>query len=159
MFEKFTERAQKVVMYAQEEAIELRHGYIGTEHILLGILEENGLSKNLLNKKNVTLEIVKELILQYEGQGDFGIDQNQIPLTPRTKRILDLSLVEARNLNQNYVTPEHILLAITRESDGVAYTILTNIGVNMDSLRQELLSSFSNQGNGKTTKKLKKLEV
>ncbi|WP_462392327.1 ATP-dependent Clp protease ATP-binding subunit [Clostridium cadaveris] len=152
MFEKFTERAQKVVMYAQEEAIELRHGYIGTEHILLGILEENGLSKNLLNKKNVTLEIVKELILQYEGQGDFGIDQNQIPLTPRTKRILDLSLVEARNLNQNYVTPEHILLAITRESDGVAYTILTNIGVNMDSLRQELLSSFSNQGNGKTTR-------
>ncbi|MDM8311212.1 ATP-dependent Clp protease ATP-binding subunit [Clostridium cadaveris] len=152
MFEKFTERAQKVVMYAQEEAIELRHGYIGTEHILLGVLEENGLSKNLLNKKNVTLEIVKELILQYEGQGDFGIDQNQIPLTPRTKRILDLSLVEARNLNQNYVTPEHILLAITRESDGVAYTILTNIGVNMDSLRQELLSSFSNQGNGKTTR-------
>lgn len=152
MFEKFTERAQKVVMYAQEEAIELRHGYIGTEHILLGILEENGLSKNLLNKKNVTLEIVKELILQYEGQGDFGIDQNQIPLTPRTKRILDLSLVEARNLNQNYVTPEHILLSITRESDGVAYTILTNIGVNMDSLRQELLSSFSNQGNGKTTR-------
>ena len=73
MFEKFTERAQKVVMYAQEEAIELRHGYIGTEHILLGILEENGLSKNLLNKKNVTLEIVKELILQYEGQGDFGM--------------------------------------------------------------------------------------
>lgn len=152
MFEKFTERAQKVVMYAQEEAIELRHGYIGTEHILLGILEENGLSKNLLNKKNVTLEIVKELILQYEGQGDFGIVQNQIPLTPRTKRILDLSLVEARNLNQNYVTPEHILLAITRESDGVAYTILTNIGVNMETLRQELLSSFSNQGNGKTTR-------
>ena len=152
MFEKFTERAQKVVMYAQEEAIELRHGYIGTEHILLGILEENGLSKNLLNKKNVTLEIVKELILQYEGQGDFGVTQNQIPLTPRTKRILDLSLVEARNLNQNYVTPEHILLAITRESDGVAYTILTNIGVNMETLRQEILSTFSNQGNGKATR-------
>lgn len=152
MFEKFTERAQKVVIYAQEEAMELRHGYIGTEHILLGILEENGLSKNLLNKKNVTLEIVKELILQYEGQGDFGVNQNQVPLTPRTKRILDLSLVEARNLNQNYVTPEHILLAITRESDGVAYTILTNIGVNMDTLRQEILSTFSNQGNGKTSR-------
>lgn len=152
MFEKFTERAQKVVMYAQEEAIELRHGYIGTEHILLGILEENGLSKNLLNKKNVTLEIVKELILQYEGQGDFGVIQSQVPLTPRTKRILDLSLVEARNLNQNYVTPEHILLAITRESDGVAYTILTNIGVNMETLRQEILSTFSNQGNGKTAR-------
>lgn len=152
MFEKFTERAQKVVMYAQEEAIELRHGYIGTEHILLGILEENGLSKNLLNKKNVTLEIVKELILQYEGQGDFGVIQTQVPLTPRTKRILDLSLVEARNLNQNYVTPEHILLAITRESDGVAYTILTNIGVNMETLRQEILSTFSNQGNGKTAR-------
>lgn len=152
MFEKFTERAQKVVMYAQEQAIELRHGYIGTEHILLGILEENGLSKNLLNKKNVTLEIVKELILQYEGQGDFGVIQTQVPLTPRTKRILDLSLVEARNLNQNYVTPEHILLAITRESDGVAYTILTNIGVNMETLRQEILSTFSNQGNGKTAR-------
>ena len=152
MFEKFTERAQKVVIYAQEEAMELRHGYIGTEHILLGILEENGLSKNLLNKKNVTLEIVKELILQYEGQGDFGVIQTQVPLTPRTKRILDLSLVEARNLNQNYVTPEHILLAITRESDGVAYTILTNIGVNMETLRQEILSTFSNQGNGKTAR-------
>ena len=119
MFEKFTERAQKVIRYAEEEALGLNHGYIGTEHILLGILRENGISKNILNSKSVTIEVVRDLIVQYEGVGEFGILQNEIPLTPRTKRVLDLSLIEVRSLGHNYVSPEHILLAMTRESDGV----------------------------------------
>lgn len=157
MFEKFTERAQKVIRYAEEEALGLNHGYIGTEHILLGILRENGISKNILNSKSVTIEVVRDLIVQYEGVGEFGILQNEIPLTPRTKRVLDLSLIEVRSLGHNYVSPEHILLAMTRESDGVAYTILANLGVNFDGLRKELLDSFNSsvQGknsNGKTTK-------
>ncbi len=157
MFEKFTERAQKVIRYAEEEALGLNHGYIGTEHILLGILKENGVSKNILNSKSVTIEVVRDLIVQYEGVGEFGILQNEIPLTPRTKRVLDLSLIEVRSLGHNYVSPEHILLAMTRESDGVAYTILANLGVNFDGLRKELLDSFSSsvQGknsNGKATK-------
>lgn len=157
MFEKFTERAQKVIRYAEEEALGLNHGYIGTEHILLGILRENGISKNILNSKSVTIEVVRDLIVQYEGVGEFGILQNEIPLTPRTKRVLDLSLIEVRSLGHNYVSPEHILLAMTRESDGVAYTILANLGVNFDGLRKELLDSFNSsvQGknsNGKATK-------
>ncbi|MBU3192610.1 ATP-dependent Clp protease ATP-binding subunit [Clostridium algidicarnis] len=146
MFEKFTERAQNVILYAKDESIELQHGFIGTEHILLGILKEEGMSKNILNSMGVSLENIKDLIEKMEGKGDLSIAQNEVPLTPRTKRLLDLSLLEARNLNHNYVTPEHILLALISESEGVAFNILKSVQVNFDMLRSELINSLSGEG-------------
>ncbi|MBU3196880.1 ATP-dependent Clp protease ATP-binding subunit [Clostridium algidicarnis] len=146
MFEKFTERAQNVILYAKDESIDLQHGFIGTEHILLGILKEEGMSKNILNNMGVSLKNIKDLIEKMEGKGDLIIAQNEVPLTPRTKRLLDLSLLEARNLNHNYVTPEHILLALISESEGVAFNILKSVHVNFDKLRSELINSLSGEG-------------
>lgn len=146
MFDKFTERAQKVVLYAKDEAIELQHGFIGTEHILLGILKEEGMSKDILNGMGVSLEGIRDLIERMEGKGDLSIPQNEVPLTPRTKRLLDLSLLEARKLNHNYVTPEHILLALVSESEGVAFNILKGLQVNFDKLRSEIINALSGEG-------------
>lgn len=157
MFEKFTERAQKVIMYAQQEALEFKHGYIGTEHILLGILREEGISNNILNSIGVSIDIVRKLIYDYEGKGDINPVKNEIPLTPRTKRLLDLSLMEARNLGHNYISPEHILLALIREPEGVAYTILNNLNVNFEKLRGDLINSLSGKGaNGSLDKQQEK---
>ncbi|KOA19928.1 negative regulator of genetic competence ClpC/MecB [Clostridium homopropionicum DSM 5847] len=143
MFGRFNERAQKVLYYAQQEAQGFQHGYVGTEHILLGILKENeGAAKRLLNDMNITEKNVKNLIEEYEGKGDFNLNKKEIPLTPRTKRLLDLSLLEARKLNHNYVTPEHILLALIKEPEGVAYTILNNLGLDFEKLQKELLNTF-----------------
>jgi ATP-dependent Clp protease ATP-binding subunit ClpC len=145
MFGRFTERAQKVLFYAQEEAQGLQHGYVGTEHILLGILKEEGISKRLLNDMSISVENVRNLIEEYEGKGDIDLYKNEIPLTPRTKRLLELSLFEARNLNHNYISPEHILLALIREAEGVAFTILKNLGADFDKLRKGLVEAFSGE--------------
>ncbi|NMM63471.1 ATP-dependent Clp protease ATP-binding subunit [Clostridium sp. P21] len=145
MFGRFTERAQKVLFYAQEEAQVLQHGYVGTEHILLGILKEEGIAKQLLNDINITVDDVRDLVEEYEGKGDVDLYKNEIPLTPRTKRLLELSLFEARNLNHNYISPEHILLALIREAEGVAFTILNNLGADFDKLRKELVEALSGE--------------
>lgn len=146
MFGRFTERAQKVLIYAQEEAKNFKHGYVGTEHILLGILrEDGGISKKLLNEMNINADAVRNLIEEYEGKGEMDFYKNEIPLTPRTKRLLELSLLEARNLNHNYISPEHILLALIRESEGVAYTILNNLGADFNRLRKDLADNMSGE--------------
>lgn len=144
MFSRFTERAQKIIMHAQQEAQSFQHGYVGTEHILLGILkEEDGIARKILNSSGVTSENVRSLVEEYEGKGDAELFKNEIPLTPRTKRLLELSLLESRNLGHNYISPEHILLALIRESEGVAYTILSNLGANFDKLRKEIVNSMA----------------
>lgn len=144
MFSRFTERAQKVIMYAQEEAQSFYHGYVGTEHMLLGILrEEDGIARKLLNDSGITADAVRNLVEEYEGKGEAELFKNEIPLTPRTKRLLELSLLESRNLGHNYISPEHILLALIRESEGVAFTILSNLGANFEALRKELINSLS----------------
>lgn len=144
MFGRFTERAQKVLYYAQQEAQTFKHGYVGTEHILLGILRENeSTSKKFLNEINISEEKVRELVEEYEGRGEITLNKNEIPLTPRTKRLLELSLLEARKLNHNYISPEHILLALIRESEGVAYTILSNLGLDFDKLQKQLINEFN----------------
>jgi ATP-dependent Clp protease ATP-binding subunit ClpC len=144
MFSRFTERAQKVIMYAQQEAQSFQHGYVGTEHILLGILrEEDGIAKKILNNLGITIENVRSLVEEYEGKGDADLFKNEIPLTPRTKRLLELSLLESRNLGHNYISPEHILLALIRESEGVAYTILSNLGSDFDKLRKDIVNSMA----------------
>ncbi|KYH35162.1 negative regulator of genetic competence ClpC/MecB [Clostridium tepidiprofundi DSM 19306] len=148
MFSRFTERAQKVIIFAQEAANELKHGYVGTEHILLGILREtDGISSKVLNENGVTIDAVMKLILEYEGQGDVNMQRHEIPLTPRTKRLLDLSLAEASNLKHNYIAPEHFLLALAKEGEGVAYTILVNIGVDINKLIKQLLDEMESYSN------------
>jgi ATP-dependent Clp protease ATP-binding subunit ClpC len=140
---RFNERTEKVLVYAKEEAQMFQHGYVGTEHILLGILrEDGGTSKKVLNSMGVTIEGVRSLIAEYEGKGDFELYRNDIPLTPRTKRLLEISALEATNLNHNYISPEHILLALIREGEGVAVTILSNLNVDFDKLRKEIVSSL-----------------
>jgi ATP-dependent Clp protease ATP-binding subunit ClpC len=145
MFGRFTERAQKVLLYAQQEAQSFKHGYVGTEHILLGILKEEGIGKKILEDLSINEEKVKNLIDEYEGKGDINLYKNEIPLTPRTKRLLELSWMEARNLNHNYITPEHILLAMIRESEGVAYTILINLGGDFDKIEKQLLATINGE--------------
>jgi ATP-dependent Clp protease ATP-binding subunit ClpC len=160
MFGRFTERAQKVIVFAQEEAQRFKHGYVGTEHILLGILrEDGGIGKKLLNEMNVTEDTVRNLIEEYEGKGEMDLYKNDIPLTPRTKRLLDVSLLEARTLNHNYISPEHILMALIKEPEGVAYTILTNLGVDFDKLRKELLDNLDGEVKGGTTAAAKNKEI
>jgi ATP-dependent Clp protease ATP-binding subunit ClpC len=161
MFNKFTERAQKVLIYAEEETVKLKHEYVGTEHILLGVLrQEDGVCKRVLNDTNVSLEGVKKLVIEYEGEGegDAEIRRGEIPLTPRTKRLLELSLLEARSLNHNYVSPEHILLALIKESEGVAYTILANLGVDFYKLRNKILNNWGSEDTQKGTLSKKKKE-
>ncbi len=147
MFEgKYTERAQRVIMHAQEQSQKFKHGYIGTEHILLGILEEDGVAKNLLNELGVTLEVVSDLIEQITGKGDNEIYRNDIiRLTPRTKRLIDMSFIEARNLGHNYITPEHILMALTREPEGIAFTILSNLSVDFQRLRKNIVEQIQGE--------------
>ena len=145
IFGRFNERSQKVLVFAQESARKYKHGYVGTEHILLGILKEEGISKDILKNMSVELEDVESLIEEYEGKGDLDLYSNEIPLTPRTKRLLEISLLEARNLNHNFITPEHILLALIKESEGIAFTILSNLGVDFNKLRKELLENIAGE--------------
>jgi ATP-dependent Clp protease ATP-binding subunit ClpC len=123
MFERFTERARQVVVLAQEEARTLRHNYIGTEHLLLGLLREDGAAARALDEFDVTFEEVQAQVARIIGQGD-EVTTGQIPFTPRAKKVLELSLREALDNGDNYIGPEHILLGMVREGDGVAARIL-----------------------------------
>lgn len=144
MFNKFTERARNILMYAHEESQNFKHGYVGTEHVILGILKEEGsIAASALINAGVDYNKVKELVDKYIGVGDIEMPKNEIALTPRTKRLFELSLIEARGLNQNYISPEHILLALIREPEGVAYTILGNLGVDFSKLRNEIINNIA----------------
>src|SRR6266567_7041287 len=128
MFERFTDRARQVVVLAQEEArvlrhSVLRHNYIGTEHILLGLVREGGAAARALDGFDVTLEEVQAQVARIIGQGD-EVTTGQIPFTPRAKKVLELSLREALDNSESYIGPEHILLGLLREGEGVAARIL-----------------------------------
>jgi len=123
MFERFTDRARQVVVLAQEEARVLRHNYIGTEHILLGLVREGGAAARALDGFDVTLEEVQGQVARIIGQGD-EVTTGQIPFTPRAKKVLELSLREALDNSESYIGPEHILLGLLREGEGVAARIL-----------------------------------
>ena len=118
MFERFTERARQVVVLAQDEARALKHNYIGTEHILLGLLrEEEGLAARVLESLDITVEEVRAQVARIVGQGD-EVTTGQIPFTPRAKKVLELALREALSLGHNYIGTEHILLGLVRENEG-----------------------------------------
>jgi ATP-dependent Clp protease ATP-binding subunit ClpC len=139
VFERFTERARQVVVLAQEEARALRHNYIGTEHLLLGLLrEEEGLAARVLESLEVTTENVRAQVARIVGQGD-ELAVGQIPFTPRAKRVLELALREALSLGHNWIGTEHVLLGLAREDDGVAKQILLDVGVDADRIRNEVI--------------------
>ena len=128
MFERFTERARFVVVLAQDEARSLRHNYIGTEHLLLGLLrEEEGIAARVLESRKLRLEEVRAEVGRIVGPGDV-LPERQIPFTPRSKKTLELSLREALSLGHNYIGPEHILLGLAREGGGVAAWIMAQAG-------------------------------
>ena len=136
---RFTERVQTVILEGKKESCNFKHGYIGTEHILLGILKEGGYAAQILNKYNINDNNIREKIELYLGYGDVDVTLLELLLTPRTKNLLDRSFKEAKNYNHEYITPEHILLSLLKEADGVAYTILLQTEVNI----QEILSDIN----------------
>lgn len=140
MFERYTERARKVVVLGQEEARSLKHHYIGTEHILLGLLRvDDGMACVVLNTLGVELEPVRGQVARIVGQGD-EVVTGQIPFTPRAKKVLELSLREALGLGHNYIGTEHILLGLVRENEGVAAHILDQAEVTRESIRDEIMN-------------------
>jgi ATP-dependent Clp protease ATP-binding subunit ClpC len=141
VFERFTERSRQVVVFAQDEARLLRHNYIGTEHLLLGLLrEEEGLAARVLEGLGITLERTRADVARVVGAGD-EVGSGQIPFTPRAKKVLELSLRSALELGHNYIGTEHILLALVRgqASEGVAGSILLERGVDPVTVRRTVL--------------------
>jgi ATP-dependent Clp protease ATP-binding subunit ClpC len=138
VFERFTERARQVVVLAQDEARTLGHNYIGTEHILLGLLrEEEGLAARVLETLGITLERGRAEVARIIGRGDEAAS-GQIPFTPRAKKVLELALREARSLRHNSIGPEHILLGLVRENEGVASQIMLEFGADAEKVRNEV---------------------
>lgn len=140
VFGKFTERAQLVLVEAQKESQYFKHGYIGTEHILLGILKEGGFANRVLYVSGVTIDKSRNLIEEYLGFGDIDISLGEMLLNPRTKRVLDDSLAKAMMHNHNYINPEHILLAILDDVESVAYNIISSLKVDLKLVKNELTS-------------------
>jgi ATP-dependent Clp protease ATP-binding subunit ClpC len=146
MFERFTERARQVVVLAQDEARTLKHNYIGTEHILLGLLrEEEGLAARVLDSLDITVEEVRAQVARIVGKGD-EVTTGQIPFTPRAKKVLELALREALSLGHNYIGTEHILLGLVRENEGVAARILLDFDADAEKIRNEIIRMLSGPG-------------
>ena len=143
MFERFTDRARRVVVLAQEEARMLNHNYIGTEHILLGLIHEGeGVAAKALESLGISLDAVREQVQEIIGQGQQA-PSGHIPFTPRAKKVLELSLREALQLGHNYIGTEHILLGLIREGEGVAAQVLVKLGADLSKVRQQVIQLLS----------------
>jgi ATP-dependent Clp protease ATP-binding subunit ClpA len=141
MWQRFTERARKVVFYAQEEAQRFGEGYVSTEHLLLGLVRESeseSVAARVLSELGVGLARVRDEVEKQLPRGDARSAQD-MTLTPRAKRVIDLAYDEARNLNNNYIGTEHLLLGLVREGDGLAGRVLAKLGVNLDQTRREVI--------------------
>jgi Clp amino terminal domain, pathogenicity island component len=139
MFERFTDRARRVVVHAQEEARRLNHNYIGTEHILLGLLREGeGIAAKALKSLGISLDAVRQQVEEIIGQGQQA-PSGHIPFTPRAKKVLELALRESLQLGHNYIGTEHILLGLIREGDGVAAQVLVRLGADLNRVRQQTI--------------------
>nr|MBA2282071.1 AAA family ATPase [Acidimicrobiia bacterium] len=156
MFERFTDRARRVVVLAQEEARLLNHSYIGTEHILLGLIHEGeGVAAKALESLGISLEAVRSQVEEIIGQGGTA-PSGHIPFTPRAKKVLELSLREALQLGHNYIGTEHILLGLIREGEGVAAQVLVKLGADLSRVRQQviqLLSGYTGPGGAQAGEK------
>jgi len=153
MFERFTDRARRVVVLAQEEARMLNHNYIGTEHILLGLIHEGeGVAAKALESMNISLEAVRNQVTEIIGRGQTA-PAGHIPFTPRAKKVLELSLREALQLGHNYIGTEHILLGLIREGEGVAAQVLQKLGADLNRVRQQVIQLLSGYAGGEQSGK------
>ena len=144
MFERFTDRSRRVVVLAQEEASMLNHEYVGTEHILLGLIrEDGGVAAQALESLEITEEAARQQVEEIVGRGQAGPARGHLPFTPQGKKVLQLSLREAVALGHGYVGTEHILLGLVREDDGVATRALNGLGVDPNRIRQQVIQLVS----------------
>lgn len=148
MFGRFTERAQKVLMLAQDEARKSGYNYVGTEHLLLGLINEgDGIAAKVLNKLDIKAEQVKAEVAKIIGPAGKAVAVGEIGFTPRSKHVLELSFDEARRLGHNYIGTEHLLLGLLRENEGVAAKVLLNLGAEVSKVRKEVLETLGSMGN------------
>src|SRR6185312_15206244 len=146
-FDKFTERARKVLSLAQEEAQRFNHNYIGTEHLLLGLVREGeGVAAKVLNNLGVELNKVRNAIEFIIGRGDRA-PVGEIGLTPRARKVIELAVDEARRLGHHYIGTEHLLLGLVREGEGIAAGVLESLGVNLEKVRQQTIQVLSQSNN------------
>ena len=140
MYERFTDRARKVMQLANQEAQRFNHEYIGTEHILLGLIKEgSGVAANVLKNLDVDLRKIRLEVEKLVQSGPDMVTMGKLPQTPRAKKVIEYSMEEARHLNHNYVGTEHILLGLLREQEGVAAQVLMNLGLKLEEVREEVL--------------------
>ena len=140
MFDRFTDRAKKVMSFARQEAQKFNHEYIGTEHILLGLVQEgSGVAANVLKNMSIDLEKVRHEVEKIVKTGPSMVTMGQLPFTPRAKKVLELSMEEASQLSHNYIGTEHLLLGLIKENEGIAAQVLMNLGVKLEDVRDEVL--------------------
>src|SRR6266498_3092123 len=141
MYERFTDRARKVMQLANQEAQRFNHEYIGTEHILLGLVKEgSGVAANVLKNLDIDLRKIRLEVEKLVQSGPDMVTLGKLPQTPRAKKVIEYSIEEARNLNHNYVGTEHLLLGLLREQEGVAAQVLMNLGLKLEEVREEVLN-------------------
>src|SRR5271169_5795890 len=146
MFERFTDRARRVVVLAQEEARRLDHNYIGTEHLLLGLIRESeGVAAKALEALGISLDVVRQQVEEIIGQGQQE-PSGHIPFTKRAKKALEMSLRESVQLGHNYIGTEHILLGLLREGDVVAAQVLVKLGADLNRVRQQVIQLLHGSG-------------
>jgi ATP-dependent Clp protease ATP-binding subunit ClpC len=147
MFDRFTDRARKTMGLARLEAQRLTHDYIGTEHMLLGlILEGSGVAADVLKNLDIDTKRVRAEVLKLVTPGDSMVTMGQLPFTPRGKRVLELALEEASTIGHNYIGTEHLLLGLIREEHGVAARVLRSVGLSAESVREEILELLGVEG-------------
>jgi ATP-dependent Clp protease ATP-binding subunit ClpC len=154
MYERFTDRARKVMQLANQEAQRFNHEYIGTEHILLGLVKEgSGVAANVLKNLDVDLRKIRLEVEKLVQSGPEMVTMGKLPQTPRAKKVIEYSMEEARNLNHNYVGTEHILLGLLREQEGVAAQVLMNLGLKLEEVREEVLNLLGHGIEGETSER------
>src|SRR5215207_5475085 len=159
MFERFTDRARRVVVLAQEEARLLNHNYIGTEHLLLGLIhEQEGVAARALTELGISLETIRVEVVEIIGRGE-SPPAGHIPFTPRAKKVLELSLREALQLGHNYIGTEHILLGLIREGEGVAAQLLVKLGGSRDRVRQQVIQVLSGYAGGTSPEQVSPIQT
>ena len=151
MFERFTDRARRAVVRAQEEAKTLNHDFIGTEHILLGLVGEgHGVAAKALESLGISMEAVRQRVEDIVPPGQVEVRSGHIPFTPRAKKVLELSLSESKLLGHRYIGTEHILLGLLRLGEGVAAQVLTGLGADLDGVRERVIQLLAEYQAGKS---------
>src|SRR5210317_1305336 len=157
MNDRFTQRVRKVLFLARDEAGRLQHDYIGTEHLLLGIIREGeGVAANVLRRLNIEFERIQKAVEDSVTAPMGPVSIGEIPFTPRAKKVLELSIDEARLHNHNYVGTEHLLLALIREGEGIAADVLTRLGADHETVKREVMKALGSSGSRSSAQAKKK---